>query len=201
MKMKIWIASLVMPVVMAACSTVAPDTAAAPPAQPTAEARMAEARACEQTGNYQKAFIIYSELQSEADDVKTHRALQMLRANALFEMRNYPAALAALAPMPEMPATLDDCRKMILAARILQSMKGKPEHVEALLEVALDNSIDDPEAIPVKAGGYAELGKIYVANGKNARAIKCFENAAQLYEMDNDEEKAKICRNIMEYLR
>lgn len=151
--------------------------------------------------NFRQAFIAYTEAQKECTDIKVFRDLQLKRAGTLLEMKNFPAALAALAPMPEFPATLNDCQKMVLAARILQKMKSKGEYVEALLEVALDNSIDAPGIIPFKASGYAELGRVYVANKKTARAAKCFEYAAKLYQMANDEENARICKNIMEYLQ
>lgn len=151
--------------------------------------------------NYAQALILYGEAQGETSDVKLFRKLQLKIAETQYEMRNYPAALATLAPMPELPATLNDCQKLVMAARILQQMNSKPEYIEALLEVALDNSIDEPGTIPFKAFGYAELGKVYVSNKKTARAIKCFEYAAKLYKLAGDEENAAICKNIMEYLR
>lgn len=151
--------------------------------------------------NYQQAFMLYAEAQKEAKDEKVFRELQLKISATQFEMNNFPAAMAALAPMPEFPATLNDCKKLVMAARILQKMNGKPEHIEALLEVALDNSINEPGTVPFKASGYAELGKVYVANKKTPRAVKCFEYATKLYKIVGDEENAAICKNIMEYLQ
>ncbi len=150
---------------------------------------------------FQEAYIIYCEAQNETTDEKLYKNLQVKIAAVLYEMQNYHAALAALAPMPELPGTLNDCQKMAIAAKILKKMNGKPEHIEALLEVALDNSIDEPGAIEFKAAAYAELGKVYVENRKTYRAVKSFEYAATLFDMINETEQAKICRNIIEYLK
>lgn len=171
------------------------------PAEVSLEEKIAKADDLLKKKDHQQAFILYSEALKEIKDIKVYRELQLKISSTQYEMKNYPAALAALAPMPELPATLNDCKKLVMAAKILQQMKSKKEYVEALLEVALDNPVDEPGTIPFKAYGYAELGKVYVANGKTARAVKCFEYAAKLYNMADDKENAKACRNIMEYLR
>lgn len=185
----------------AGCTSVPPEPA--PEAQSVSPQiqKIREADALMKEKKFRQAFMLYSEVRKEAGDVRQFRELQLKIAAAHFEMHNFPAALAAIAPMPELPATLHDCQKLVLAARILQKMKGKPEHIESLLEVALDNTIEEPGVIPFKAFGYAELGRVYVANQKTPRAIKCFQYAARLYEAAGDRENARICRNIMEYLR
>lgn len=188
-------------ILLAGCSCVHKEAAPVVPVSTSWEQKMQQADDLMKQKKYQQAFILYCEAQKETKDVKIFRNLQLKISASQYEMRNYPAALAALAPMPELPATLNDCQKLVMAARILQKMKGKPEYIEALLEVALDNSIDEPGVIPFKASGYAELGRVYVANRKTSRAVRCFEYAAQLYNMTGDKENELICRNIMEYLR
>lgn len=186
---------------LAGCASTAPEPVKPLPEPTPIEKKITQADALLKQKNFQKAFILYSEAQKETNDVKIFRDLQLKIANSLLEMKNYPAALAALAPMPELPASFNDCQKLVIAARVLQKMKGKAEHIESLYEVALDNTIDEPGIIPFKASAYAELGRIYVANKKVPRAVKCFEYAAKLYTMVNDQENARACRNIMEYLR
>ena len=72
---------------------------------------------------FQEAYIIYCEAQNETTDEKLYKNLQVKIAAVLYEMQNYHAALAALAPMPELPGTLNDCQKMAIAAKILKKMK------------------------------------------------------------------------------
>lgn len=201
MSNKKYLLSLFLLLLWAGCAAPAPERAKAVPAPSPIEKKIAQADSLLRQKNYRQAFILYSEAQKETQDVKLFRTLQLKIADTLLEMRNYPAALAALAPMPELPATFNDCQKLVMAARVLQKMKGKGEHIEALYEVALDNTIDEPGIIAFKASGYAELGKVYAANKKTSRAVKCFEYAAKLYTMVKDEENARACRNIMEYLR
>lgn len=186
---------------LAGCNTVQQEPQKSVPVLTPLEQKVKQADLLAKQKNYQKAFILYSEAQKETQNIKIFRNLQLKISSVQYEMKNYPAALAALSPMPELPATLNDCQKLVMASRILQKMKSKGEYIEALLEVALDNSINEPGVIPFKAAGYAELGKVYVANKKTSRAVKCFEYAAKLYDMANDKENAVICRNIMEYLR
>ncbi len=201
MRNKTLSAALLAPLLFAACTTLPePPPKTAAKLSPLRK-KLAEADRCADQKQWRKAFVIYSEAQKEIDDLKLHRAVQLKISRALCGMKNDPAALAALAPMPEFPATLNDCKKLAMASRILHRMKGKPDHVEALLEVALDNAIDEPGVIPFKAAGYAELGRLYVAHRKTARAVKCFEYAAKLYRISGDREQAAACRNIMEYLK
>lgn len=188
-------------ILLTGCSSLEQKLPEPAPKQNPLEQKIDQADSLLRQKKFRQAFILYSEAQKETNDIKIYRNLQIKIAGAQLEMKNYPAALAALAPMPEFPATLNDCQKLVMAARILQKMNGKPEYIEALLEVALDNSVDEPGTIPFKAYGYAELGKVYVANKKTARAIRCFEYAAKLYSMTGDEENVRICRNIVEYLR
>lgn len=160
-----------------------------------------QAQKAEKQGDYQKAFMLYSELVDKVDTPKIIHDLTLRRSETLMKMGQYPAAFSMLNPMPEYPTNLYECQKMILAAQILKKMNGKPEHVEALMEVAIDNRIDENGAILFKAQGYAMLGREYVANGKTARAMKCFEYAAELYEKDGKSQEANTCRNIADYLR
>lgn len=192
---------LLLLVLLAGCATVKQEELKKEPVLTPLEQKIKKADELFRQKNFQQSFILYSEAQKENADIKLHRDLQLKISAVQFEMRNYPAALAALAPMPEFPATLNDCKKLVMASRILQKMNGKAEHIEALLEVALDNSVDEPGTIEFKAFGYAELGRVYVANKKTARAVKCFEYAAKLYKMAGDKENAVICKNIMEYLK
>ncbi len=160
-----------------------------------------KAQQAEKQGNYQQAFMLYSELIDKVDTPKIIRKLTICRAEMLMKMGQYPAALGMLNPMPDYPTNLFECQKMMLAAQILKKMDGKPEYVEALMEVAIDNKIDEDGVIPFKAHGYAMLGRQYIANGKNARAIKCFAYASELYTKDGKNEEAMACKNIMDYLR
>ncbi len=164
-------------------------------------ALLQEAVELETRGVYETAYIRYNEALSELEDPVLSREAMLARARTLFEMRRYGAALAALSPMPELPASLYDCRKMALASRILQKMNVKPEYVEALMEVALDNNIEETGVALFKADGYADLGRIYIANEKVEKAAKCFEYAAELYERNGNTGKANACRNIRDYLK
>lgn len=186
---------------LAGCVSVSPPAQQDAVSTPSLEEKIRQADELFGSRNYQQAFTLYSEARAEAAEEKIFQLLQVKIAGTLYEMNNLPAALAALSPMPELPEDLNDCRKLVMAARILHRMKGKPEHVEALLEVALDNSIGGEGSLAFKASGYAELGRVYVANGKTARAVKCFEYAAGLYARSGDAENAAACKNIMEYLR
>lgn len=177
-----------------------PEEAVPPPSAPGV-VLLREAIDLEKRGVYETAYIRYNEALTELEDPALSREATLARARTLFEMRRYSAALAALSPMPDLPGNLQDCRKMALASRILQKMNVKPEYVEALMEVALDNNIEEPGVGQFKADGYADLGRIYIANGKVERAAKCFEFAAGLYEHNGDEEKARTCRNIRNYLQ
>ncbi len=183
---------------LAGCATTETAT---PEAPITSADKLQEAETLGKRGNWQEAYKIYGELQQNTTDVATFENLQIMKSNALFGMGNYPAALAELAPMPEFPETLYDCKKLAMAARILSKMDTKAEYVESLLEVALDNNVDGDGVIQFKAAGYAELGRVYVTNKKIGKAIKCFEYAADLYDMVNNKEQANACRNIMEYLK
>lgn len=185
----------------AGCATTVSLPPEAPPPPAPGIVKLEEAISLEKRGVYESAYIRYSEALGELQDQGLYREALLARARTLFEMRRYPAALAALSPMPELPETLFDCRKMALAARILQQMRVKPEYVEALLEVALDNRIEEPGVLAFKADGYADLGKLYIANSKVEKAAKCFEYAAGLYERNGDETRAKACRNIQDYLK
>ncbi|HBJ95392.1 MAG TPA: hypothetical protein DDZ11_02650 [Lentisphaeria bacterium] len=167
---------------------------------PSVEKLLKEAETYAGRKNWQKAFMMYSEALSEVENVKLYGEIQLKTAYSLYMMKQYPAALAALAPLPELPATLLDCKKLALASGILHKMNGAPKYVEALLEVALDNSIEASGVIPFKAAAYAELGRIYAEHGKNLRAVKCFEYAAELYDMLGEKEQASACHNIAEYL-
>jgi len=197
-KISPFLAAVVFSLVLSGCASM--DKTRTPPLSPL-EVKLRDAAHCRQAGDFQKAFIFYCELQNNIDDQKEYQKISLLKADLLLQMQNYPAALASLAPIPELPATLYDCKKLILASRILQKLKGNPDHIEALLEVALDNSIHESGVIFVKASGYAELGKIYIKHKKSRRAIKCFEYAAMLYDQMDDSQNADACRNIMEYLQ
>lgn len=190
----------------AGCASTEPplraaDPASAPPPEAPGVVLLREAVDLEKRGVYETAYIRYSEALGALDDPALSREAVLARARTLFEMRRYGAALAALSPMPELPGNLFDCRKMALASRILQKMNVKPEYVEALMEVALDNNIEEAGVAQFKADGYADLGRIYIANKKVEKAAKCFEFAAGLYERNGDLEKARTCRNIRDYLK
>ncbi len=202
MKSKSFLALSIIPLFITACHTIETVKLKSPVSvKTTLEKKLNQASRLEKVGNYQKAYIIYCEIQKDCDDINVYRDIQLRLADILLKMRKYPAALSALAPMPELPESLYDCKKLFMAARVLKKMKGKPEHIEALMEVALDNRIDEPGVVPFKADGYAELGRVYVDNKKIPRAIKCFKYAADLYKMDENNKKADACRNILEYLR
>lgn len=191
---------------LAGCRTARVEDASAPMEEEDVlmsrfEQQMSTAKAYEKSNQWEQAYLLYRDLQTDTDDPTVHRSLQLKAANALFMAGRYPAALAALSPMPELPGSLHDAKKLALAARILQKMDGKPEHVEALLEIALDNSFEGRDADMFRAAGYAELGRVYFSNSKNARAAKCFEYASELFEALHDEEQAETCRHIAEYLR
>ncbi len=184
------------------CGCSSPDPAPAePPALGKGETILREARQLEKSGDLKTAYIRYSEAMDHAGDLAVMRHIGLERAALLLKMKRCNAALAALEPMPEFPDNLYDCRKMMLAAKILQHMNIKGEYIEALMEVALDNHIDEPGVIPFKAAGYTELGKVYVANRKTRRAVKCFDFAAELYRKNNEPEKAQTCANIRDYLK
>ncbi len=182
--------------ILSGCATIEPV-----PVKPVELTPVQKADKLFKQGRWQDAFISYSEILKNCEDVKLYRELQVKVASSLYRMQKYPAALAALSPMPEMPASLNDCKKMAMAAQILMAMKAKTEYVESLWEVALDNKVDGDGVMAFKADGYARLGKIYFDNGKNAHAIKCFEYASDLYKKLGNQEKSDNCRNIMEYLR
>lgn len=171
------------------------------PASPTVEQMLNDADNYAKAKRWQQAFVAYSDALNSIDDYQLHQEVKLKVVESLYELQDYPAALAGLAPMPELPATLLDCKKLAMASRILHKMKSKPEYVEALLEVALDNTVQGDGVILFKAQGYAELGKIYVSNGKTAKASKCFEYASELYEMEGNTAQADACKNIMEYLK
>lgn len=193
-------------VLLTACRTPEEETQTHDFAEETAietdfSHRLIQADSCAEEKRWEEAYKLYSELQRDADDPAACRAIQLKTANALFMLGRHSAALAALAPMPELPGSLHDAKKLALASRILQKMNGKPEHVEALLEIALDNSFEGTEADLFRANGYAELGRVYFANSKNARAAKCFEYASDLFRSLDDKEQAETCRHIAEYLK
>ena len=199
-KITLYIGSLLM-LAVAGCTTAATDAVETAEPSPPGMAAFENARRLELAGNFEKAYIAYSEVLAELEDKAMYQEAVLARAGALYQLSRYGAALAALSPMPEIPETLFDCRKMGLAAKILQRMETPREYVEALWEVALDTTIHEEGATLFKAGGYAELGKIYIAGDKIERAMKCFDYAAKLYEKCGDTEKMKTCLNVRDYLK
>ena len=184
----------------AGCATSTPEVAE-PAASPPGMSLFENARGLEASGNYEKAYVAYSEALTELDDVALYQEAIIARARTLHLMNRHGAALSALSPMPEFPETLFDCRKMVLAAKILQRMDSPSEYVEALLEVALDTELNENGVLLFKAEGYAELGKVYIAGNKVDRAMRCFEYAAELYEKYGDMGKMRTCLNIRDYLK
>ena len=205
MKNKFIYIVLVLPVFFSACLILPEQKNKEEIKQPVKisplQAKIIKADSLAKKQNWIEAFKLYSDAKKDTDDFKQYQNIQLKKVAVLIGMKNYQAALVALAPMPELPATLNDCKKLALASTILDKMNSKKEYVEALLEVALDNSIDEAGAIEFKAAGYAQLGRLYIKNKKIPRAIKAFKYASELYEMINNQEQAKVCKNIMDYLR
>lgn len=181
------------------------DTAEKRPAAdgviPNYETRLHSARAAEQAGNLDSAYKLYSEALTAITDHDLYAETLLARARVLKNMGRFSAALAAVAPLPENPRSIYDCRKMIFAAEVLQQMGDKDEHVEALYEVALDNRLGGRDALAFRAHGYAALGRLYLERRKTARASGCFSRAEKLYAAAGLDDKAQTCREIREYIQ
>ena len=77
-----------LPLLFTACNTVEPKPVVKD--EPfSLEKRLAAAARYEKMGNYRQAFIAYSDVQKDIDDIELLRDVQIHRTHALFKMGKY----------------------------------------------------------------------------------------------------------------
>ncbi|MDO4549997.1 MAG: hypothetical protein Q4C96_01955 [Planctomycetia bacterium] len=150
-----------------------------------------QAKLDQESGNYLKAVAGYREVISCSPDPLERDRAKIAAAECLMEMKKYPAALAALEPLPLQVNTEMDALKLALAGETLL-YQHRNEEAEVYLEIAL-NSLDLEDSVTqIQAGNVevlpkwaapaaANLGCACLKNDKPEEAMVMYQFAAMIY--------------------
>lgn len=165
------------------------------------QASLSHAHLMRRQGKYQPAIIEYRKVMAVAKSEPERQQACLGIAGCLVKMKNYPAAIATLKPLPLPPESDMDRHVLAIAGEAMLRL-GQCEEAESILEIALD----DMEKTSVytsswMAGCCGNLGYAYLKNAKPNKAVILYRQTAKLYTQQGNSLAAHKARLMADDLK
>jgi hypothetical protein len=146
----------------------------------------------ERAGNWKRALLGHKMLLADPPDESARRAACLGVARCLLALREYPAALVTVSPLPTEPVDDYDRARLALAAEAMTRLSTW-QHAESLSEVALSR-LDLTQRQGAWAGPCcANLAKAYLENDKPRKAARMYRAAATQFRLFDRLQPAAEC--------
>ncbi len=142
----------------------------------------AEVSALERAGHWERALLGHKMLLADPPNEAARRAACLGAARCLLALREHPAALVTVSPLPTEPVDDYDRARLALAAEAMTRLSAW-QHAESLSEVALSR-LDLNQRQGAWAGPCcANLAKAYLEMDKPRQAARMYRAAATQFRL------------------